>query len=60
MIFNLGGHGPKSAISSILKFNIDEGKWYNTSYHVRRPRYFFGISVVDFKEYSKACVEPKL
>ena len=44
-------------ISSILKFNIDEGKWHNQSYHMSRPRANFGISVVDLKDYWKACEE---
>ena len=47
---------PYEAISSIYKFNIDEGGWYNTTYDMSRPRSRHGISVVDFEYYSKACL----
>ena len=58
-MISLGGYKygkPGGYISSILKFNIDEGKWYNTSYHMSRSRHVFGISVVDFNYYSGACL----
>ena len=55
LIFS-GGYGEKGAISSILKFNIyEKPNWSKQSYDMSRPRYYFGISVVDFKYYSKAC-----
>ena len=47
---------PFEVISSIYKFNIDEGRWYNTTYDMSRPRSSHGISVVDFEYYSKACL----
>ena len=51
-----GGYGEKGAISSILKFNIyEKPNWSKQAYDMSRPRYYFGISVVDFKYYSKAC-----
>jgi len=58
-VFSFGGFIKPNAgdISSILKFNIDERKWQNTTYHMSRPRYFHAVSVVDFKYYSKACLE---
>ena len=52
---NEGGKYEYKAISSIFKFNIDEEKWYNTTYKMSRPRYYHAISVVDFKYYSKFC-----
>jgi len=53
----LRGSETATALSSILKFNIDEGKWYKEKYQMSRPRGLFGISVVDFKYYSKACLK---
>lgn len=49
-------YNTKSTTSSILAFNIDEKKWdkYN---NMTRSRAHFGISVVDFKYYSDACLE---
>ena len=47
---------PDVTLSSIFEFNIDEGKWYNQSYHMSRPRYVHAVSVVDFKYYSKHCL----
>ena len=54
----LGGWDLKGAISSIFKFDIDENKWHNTTYDMSRPRSSHGISVVDFENYSKACLGP--
>ena len=54
----LGGYeyNTKSTTASILNFNIDEGRWYQ-SYNMSRSRAHFGISVVDFKYYSDACID---
>ena len=48
--------GQDFGITTIFKFNIDEGRWYNQSFHMSIPRAYFGISVVDFKDYSHACI----
>merc|ERR1719312_362846 len=49
-VFAFGGYqvgkGSYVYISSIFKFNIDEQTWHNQSYHMSRPRGYFGISVV--------------
>lgn len=50
------GYGKEEKLNSIFKFNIEEGRWYNQTYQMSRPRAYFGISVVDFKYYSKACL----
>ena len=54
----LGGYeyNTKSTTASILNFNIDEGRWYQ-SYNMSRSRAHFGISVVDFQYYSDACID---
>lgn len=59
-VFSFGGTrtgNPHGSISSIFKFNIAEREWHNQSYHMSRSRFYFGISVVDFKYYSKACLK---
>ena len=54
----LGGYeyNTKSTTATILNFNIDEGRWYQ-SYNMSRSRAHFGISVVDFQYYSDACID---
>merc|ERR1711915_178243 len=47
-VYSFGGYSSKGslsgAISSIFKFNIEDEKWYNTSFDMSRPRYNFGTS----------------
>ena len=57
MICLKGGYNMKIGkdIDSIYEFNSDSEQWKLQKYNMGRPRYFFGLSLVNFKDYSDAC-----